>query len=133
MKEAEKSLGIVLFAHGSAVEEANQSVHNLARQVQEQGSYGYVRGAFLDVAQPDLDAAVAQAVEAGVRRVIVIPYFLTEGIHLQRDLPNLIAPLKKKYTDLEIEVGRSLDDHPQMAAIILGRVREVMGETKAAQ
>ena len=133
MKEAEKSLGIVLFAHGSAVEEANQSVHNLARQVQEQGPYGYVRGAFLDVAQPDMDAAIAQAVEAGVRRVIVIPYFLTEGIHLQRDLPNLIAPLKKKYTDLEIEVGRSLDDHPQMAAIILGRVREVMGETKAAQ
>ncbi|HUU14538.1 MAG TPA: CbiX/SirB N-terminal domain-containing protein [Terriglobia bacterium] len=133
MNEDEKSLGVILFAHGSAVEEANQSVHNLARGIQEEGPYGYVRGAFLDVAQPNLDAAIAQAVEAGVRRVIVIPYFLTEGIHLQRDLPNLIVQLKERYADLEIEVGRSLDDHPQMASIILGRVREVIGETKAAR
>jgi sirohydrochlorin ferrochelatase len=133
MKEAENSLGIVLFAHGSAVEEANQSVHNLARRIQEQGPYAYVRGAFLDVAQPDLEAAIAQAVAAGVRRVIVIPYFLAMGIHLQRDLPNRIAPLKKKYTALEIEVGRSLGDHPQMPSIILGRVREVVGEAKAAR
>ncbi len=133
MNENEKSVGIILFAHGSAVEEANQSVHNLARRIQEQGPYGYVRGAFLDVAQPNLDTAVAQAVEAGVRRVIVIPYFLTEGIHLQRDLPNLIAPLKRKYTDLEIGVGRSLDAHPLMTSIVLGRVREVIAETKAAR
>ena len=133
MNESEKRLGIVLFAHGSAVEEAIQSVHELARQVQEQGAYGYVRAAFLDVAQPDLDAAIGRAVEAGVCRVIVIPYFLTMGIHLQRDLPNLIAPQKKKHPNLEIKVGRSLDDHPQMASIILGRVREVIGETKAAR
>ncbi len=133
MKEDGERLGILVFAHGSAVDEANQSVHNLARKIQEQGPYDYVRGAFLDVAQPDLNAAVAQAAEAGVRRVIVIPYFLTEGIHLQRDLPSLIAPLRERHPGLQIEVGRSLDDHPQMPSIILGRVREVTGEIKAAR
>lgn len=125
------STGIVLFAHGSRVQDANQGVRELARQVQEAGPYRHVRAAFLELAQPDLNAAVAEAVAAGLQRVIVIPYFLTEGTHLRRDLPNLIAPLKQKYPPLAIEVGQSLEDHPLMASIILGRVQEVVGDPQA--
>ncbi|HEV2351774.1 MAG TPA: CbiX/SirB N-terminal domain-containing protein [Terriglobia bacterium] len=125
------STGIVLFAHGSRVQDANQGVRKLARQVQEAGPYRHVRAAFLELAQPDLNAAVAEAVAAGLQRVIVIPYFLTEGTHLRRDLPNLIAPLKQKYPPLAIEVGQSLEDHPLMASIILGRVQEVVGDPQA--
>ena len=32
---------VILFAHGSAVEEANQGVRELARRIQEDGSYAY--------------------------------------------------------------------------------------------
>lgn len=66
-----------------------------------------------------------------MKRLIVIPYFLTLGIHLQRDLPNFILSLKLKYPDVMIEVGQSLEGHPLMASIILGRVREVIEESKA--
>jgi sirohydrochlorin ferrochelatase len=132
MTEEDKATGIVLFAHGSSVEEANAGVRTLARQVQELGPYRHVRAAFLELAQPDLNAAIAQTVEAGLRRVIVIPYFLTMGIHLRRDLPQLLAVQKSKHPGLTIEVGESLESHPLMASIILGRVREVMGETKPA-
>ncbi len=45
------------------------------------------------------------------------------------DLPSLVAPEKAKYPGLEIEVGQSLEDHPLMASIILGRVRELIGES----
>lgn len=125
--------GILLFGHGSSVDDANEGVHALARQVQGAGPYRYVRAAFLESAQPDLNAAVAQAVEAGLQRVIVIPFFLTMGIHLRRDLPNLIAPLKTKYPHLEIEVGQSLEGHPIMPSIILGRVRETIEESRASR
>ncbi len=117
---------ILLFAHGSSVEEANQSVHELARRVEEQGSYGYVRATFLDVAQPDLSTAIAQAVGAGLGRVIVIPYFLTMGIHLRRDLPSLIASQRRKHPQAKIEVGESLEGHPLMASIILERVQQAL-------
>ncbi|HLY59409.1 MAG TPA: CbiX/SirB N-terminal domain-containing protein [Terriglobia bacterium] len=120
--------GIILFGHGSKVEAANQGVRDLARRVQEAGPFHHVRAAFLELAQPDLNAAVAEAAEAGLQRVVVIPYFLTEGIHLRRDLPNLIAPLKQRFPRLAIDVGQSLEGHPLMASIILGRVQEVMGE-----
>lgn len=124
--------GVLLFAHGSRVEEANQGVHALARQVQALGPYSYVRAAFLELSQPDLGTAMAQAVEAGVRRVIVIPYFLTLGIHLRRDLPNLVAPQKQKYPGLQIDVGQPLEGHPLMQSIIFDRVREVVERLKAS-
>lgn len=133
MATADRTTGILLFGHGSSVEEANRGVHELARQIREMGPYSYVRATFLELAQPDLCAAIAQAVEAGMRRVIVIPFFLTMGIHLRRDLPNLIEPERRKYPNLEIDVGQSLEGHPLMASIILGRVREVIEQPKATR
>jgi len=133
MAEKDSAAGILLFAHGSSVEEANRAVHELARQIEAQGPYGYVRAAFLERARPNLSEAVRQAVEAGRQRLIVIPYFLSMGVHLRRDLPNFISALKQKYPEVMIEVGRSLKGHPLMASLILGRVREVIQATKAAQ
>lgn len=120
------SAGVLLFAHGSSVEEANEGVRELARQVQALGVYSYVRAAFLELAKPDLGTAIAEAVGAGARRVIIVPYFLTLGIHLRRDLPSLVAPERKKYPDVEIQVGSSLEGHPLMPRIILGRVQEIV-------
>jgi sirohydrochlorin ferrochelatase len=132
MVEKDVATGILLFAHGSSVEEANRAVHELARQIEAQGPYGYVRAAFLERTRPDLGEAVRQAVAAGRQRLIVIPYFLTMGVHLQRDLPNFISALKQKCPEVMIEVGQSLEGHPLMASIILGRVQEVLVATKAA-
>jgi sirohydrochlorin ferrochelatase len=54
------------------------------------------------------------------------------GIHLRRDLPSLIAPLRLKYPQLAIEVAQSLEGHPLVTSIILERVREVVAATKSA-
>lgn len=128
-----ESTGIILFGHGSRVEDANQGVRDLARQVQDAGPYHHVRAAFLELAQPDLNAAIAEAAAAGLQRLIVIPYFLTEGTHLRRDLPNLIAPLKHKFPGVAIDVAQSLEGHPLMASIILGRIQEVLGKPMDSQ
>jgi sirohydrochlorin ferrochelatase len=132
MVEKDNATGILLFAHGSSVEEANRAVHELARRIEAQGSCSYVRAAFLERARPDLSEAVRQAVDAGRQRLIVIPYFLSMGVHLRRDLPNFIAALKQKYPEVRIEVGQPLEGHPLMASIILGRIEEVIRGTKAA-
>jgi sirohydrochlorin ferrochelatase len=108
------------------VEEANQGVHELARQVEAGGPYGYVRAAFLDGGQPDLLGGAQEAVEAGIERLIVIPYFLTVGLHLRRDLPKLVAAAQEKYPHLEITVGLSLEGHSLMPSIILSRVQEAL-------
>lgn len=72
-------------------------------------------------------------VEAGLRRGIFILFFLTLGIHLRRDLPTLVAPLKQKDPRVAIEAGQPLEVHPLLAFIILDRVQEVNGETQVAR
>ncbi len=133
MSTEERQLAVLLFAHGSSVEEANRGVHELAREVETRGPYPYVHAAFLELAQPDLGTAIAQAAEAGFSRILIIPYFLTLGIHLRRDLPNLVGNQKQKHPRLEIEVGQPLEGHPLMASIILGRVREALEQRDPAR
>jgi sirohydrochlorin ferrochelatase len=124
---------IILFAHGSAVEAANEGVRALARRIQIDGQFTHVRASFLGPGQPELGPAIADAVGAGFHRIVVIPYFLTLGIHLRRDLPNLIAAEKRKHPHLEIQVGQSLEDHPEMPLLVLSRIREVTQEAKVSQ
>jgi sirohydrochlorin ferrochelatase len=125
--------GILLFAHGSPVEEANRGVHELAENLAAAGPYRYVRAAFLDGGEPDLLGGVEQAAAAGLAHLIIIPYFLTVGLHLRRDMPELIAAAREKHPRLEITVGQSLEGHPLMPAMILSRVQEVLQEKGAPQ
>ncbi len=118
--------GVVLFAHGSPVPEANQSIAALARQVAAGLDAEFVTEAFLDSAQPDLSAALAEAARRGVRRVVVMPYFLTLGLHLRRDLPRLITEQRARFPQLEILVSESLEGYPGMAEAVLSRVREAL-------
>ena len=75
-----------------------------------------------------------QAAEAGLERLIVIPYFLTVGLHLRRDLPKLVAAAKEKHPNFEITVGQSLEGHPLMPSIILGLAQEVLrGESACSE
>ncbi|MGH9356668.1 MAG: sirohydrochlorin chelatase [Terriglobia bacterium] len=132
MAEDRNKTGILLFAHGSRVEEANRGVHDLARKVQEAGEVSYVRAAFLEMARPDLAAAIAEAVRAGYERIVVIPYFLTLGIHLRRDFPELLARERRLYPAIEIEAGAPLEGHPLLPALILDQIRAFRQTPKAA-
>jgi sirohydrochlorin ferrochelatase len=133
MARTDQETAVVIFAHGSSVEEANQSVHGLARKVQETGPFAYVRAAFLEPFEPSLDSAMDEVIRAGFHRVVVIPYFLTLGLHMQRDLPALLGAQRKKHPRVEILAADSLDGHPLMASIIAGRVREAAEQAEAAR
>jgi len=124
---------MILFAHGSSVEEANRGVHDLASRIRALGPYSFVRAAFLECAHPDLGEAIAEAVQTGLARVVVVPFFLTMGIHLRRDLPSLIALQKRKHPQLAIEVSQSLEGHPLLSSIILERVEQALQASEASE
>jgi len=119
------STTVILWAHGSAVPEANEEVARLAAEVTRRAQCP-ARCAFLEQAQPDLPAAVAEAVAAGARRIVVIPYFLTMGVHMRRDLPRLIAEQQARFPAVDFRAGQSLEGYPGMAQALLDRVEEAL-------
>jgi sirohydrochlorin ferrochelatase len=116
--------GYIVFAHGSSVESANQAVRAVAAEMSRRGGFESVVPAFLEGGQPDLKDAVQALTARGISRVVVIPYFLTLGLHLQRDLPRLIGELRATHPGLEIEVTPPLDGHPAMVDALLDRAKD---------
>lgn len=115
--------GFVIFAHGSSVESANQAVRAVAMQFKEHGGHEAVEAAFLEGGRPDLRGAVEALSARGITSVVVIPYFLTLGLHLQRDLPRLIKEIESSHPGLSIEVTPPLDGHPAMIEVLLDRAQ----------
>jgi sirohydrochlorin ferrochelatase len=83
-----------------------------------------VETAFLELGQPDLRRAVERLVTLGADKIVVVPYFLTLGKHLQRDLPRIVEEIGGTHPRVEITVTPPLDGHPALAAILDDRVRE---------
>jgi sirohydrochlorin ferrochelatase len=117
-------LAIVLFAHGSRLEPANEEVRAAARALARAGEYGEVAAAFLELGQPDLPTAVEQLAARGVSRILVVPYFLTAGRHQDRDLPAIVERLAALHPQVEIRIGAGFAGHPGVTDILLDRTRE---------
>lgn len=116
--------GYIVFAHGSSIESANEAVRAVARELAAAGGYRSVIAAFLEGGKPDLSTAAGELAAQGVSRAVVIPYFLTLGLHLQRDLPRIISAVRRAHPGIEIEVTAPLDGHPAMVEALLDRARE---------
>jgi sirohydrochlorin ferrochelatase len=115
--------GIVVFGHGSSVASANEAVRTIAARAAAEGAWDLFETAFLE-APPRLDEAVRRLAGCGAERILVLPYFLTLGIHLQRDLPKLVDDLSREI-GIPIRVADPLDGHPELSRILVDRASGV--------
>lgn len=123
--------GFIVFAHGSRVADANQAVRDVAARVAAACDYE-VEAAFLELGQPDLAGAAKRLVERGAKNIIVIPYFLTLGTHMQRDLPRLVQDAASRNGNIDIKITLPLDGHPALLQALLDRAREAQANQSRA-
>jgi sirohydrochlorin ferrochelatase len=113
--------GYVVFAHGSSVESANDAVRAIAAEAARRGGWELYQAAFLGGGRPELAEAVDKLAAGGSAEIVVIPYFLTSGLHLERDLPALIVKIRLAHPALTIRLTGPLDGHPGLVDAILDR------------
>lgn len=123
--------GLIVFAHGSRVIAANEAVKVVAGEAARRAGITAYRTAFLELAAPTLAEAVGDLATAGIRRVLVTPYFLTMGRHLVEDLPRLLAAIRSEHPELVLEASPPLDGHPALAGILADRVRAMLAGCEA--
>ena len=111
--------GYVVFGHGSSVASANDAVRRVAAGAAAQAGWAHWDTAFLEVA-PLLGEAVQKLVADGIEEVVVLPYFLTLGIHLRRDLPAIATELEQEH-GVRIRITPPLDGHPALSRILVER------------
>jgi sirohydrochlorin ferrochelatase len=125
--QPDKSSALIVFAHGSRVQQANEAVRQVAEQAARRCGFGLWETAFLELAMPDLPTAVRDLVARGAHRVIVTPFFLTMGVHLQDDLPRILKAISVQHPGVELQCTHPLDGHPALVEIVSDRARQFLG------
>jgi sirohydrochlorin ferrochelatase len=117
--------GFVVFAHGSRIESANQAVRDVVSKMAASGAHA-VEAAFLELGEPDLAGATRLLIARGAQRIVVIPYFLTLGTHMQRDLPRLAEAASRAHGNIEMRITAPLDGHPALVEALLDRAAKAL-------
>ena len=95
---------LLLVAHGSRVQSSNEEIAALSDKLRERlkGRFDHVSCAFLEIAQPDIPSGLAACVAAGASEIVVLPYFLAAGRHINEDIPREVA--KCDHPDVPIRI-----------------------------
>src|SRR5438067_1756475 len=115
---------LLLIAHGSRHSEANDDLHALVEDLRKTGAYAVVEASFLELAEPAIDAAGRACVAQKVERVILVPYFLSAGVHVRRDLQGHRDRLATQFPDVEFLLAQPLGRHPLLGEVVLQRAKE---------
>ncbi|SFG44615.1 CbiX protein [Desulfotomaculum arcticum] len=117
---------IVLLSHGSRLPEAQATLQKIKTMVSSNITEDFiVEGAALQFNQPDLPASIAKVVKQGATKIIVVPLFLYLGLHMQRDIPEILAKEKIIYPGVSINMSEHIGTDPLLLDIIMNRVRGV--------
>jgi len=115
---------LLLIAHGSRQAEANADLLHLTEQLRAQGVYSHVQPSFMELAKPTIEEGGDLCVLRGAEQVILLPYFLSSGIHVQRDLAEACRHLAERHASVRFRLAQPLGRHPLLAEIVLERARE---------
>lgn len=118
--------GVLMIAHGSRRAEANHDLVVVAEKLRARGDYSIVVPSYLELAEPSIPVGGRQCVEAGADRVLMMPYFLSAGSHVTRDLERFRDELGEEHTSVDFQLCPPLGLHPLMLDII--RDRLIQGE-----
>jgi sirohydrochlorin ferrochelatase len=118
---------LLLIAHGSRQEEANADLHEVAEEMRRRGRYDPVEVSFLELAEPTVLQGAAACVAQGARRVVLLPYFLSAGVHVRRDLTGLREQLAAAYPEVEFRLAEPLGPHPLLLQVVEERARQADG------
>tara|TARA_B100000809_G_scaffold141569_1_gene139129 strand:- start:1158 stop:1526 length:369 start_codon:yes stop_codon:yes gene_type:complete len=112
---------LLLIAHGSRREESNLEIKNLAKKIAsfKTKEFGLVMPAFLEFAEPSIINAIDKCSEIGAENVTVLPYFLSAGVHITRDIPGEINKASQNHPNLKIKIANYFGLRNEIAEILM--------------
>ena len=117
---------IILIGHGSPRKEANniEVIGNLLHNTLHPGcTKQCVRVSYLQFGEPDIPETIRICAESGSKRIILHPFFLSPGMHVTKDIPEMIDQARKEYPEVEFIYTDPLGLHEDLVKIVIDRIR----------
>ncbi len=116
---------VIILGHGSRREEANRELETVIDLLVARHPDWIVQKAYAEFARPNLEEAVALLAKEGVEQITLMPFFLTVGNHLHKNLPNRLAELTKLYPRIQITEAKHLGTDLLLVQLVEKRLAEV--------
>ena len=112
---------LLLIAHGSRREESNLEVEALSKKMTEDNNkdVDQSRPAFLEFASPSIPEAIEKCSELGALNVTVLPYFLSAGVHINRDIPGEVKDASLDLPNLNISISNYFGSRDEIAELLM--------------
>ena len=117
-------VAVLLIAHGSRRPEANHDLVQLAELLIARHHYKIVELSYLELATPTILEGGRVCVARGASKVLMLPYFLSAGVHVVTDLKEFQQQLTDEFPQVEFILCPHLGLHPLMADIVVARLQE---------
>jgi sirohydrochlorin ferrochelatase len=118
---------LLLVGHGSRSAAGVDEYWRFADVLQAEAPALHVGCGFIELSQPDLDAAIDGLVSDGAASVVAVPLVLLGAGHLKNDGPAALARGRLRHPGVAFHYGRHLGVHPDVLAVAEARVREIEG------
>ncbi len=121
---------IILIGHGSPKEDANnlEFIAAMLHSMLHAGCSGdCVTDSYLQFAKPDIMETIKGRVEAGAKRIVLHPFFLNAGMHVTKDIPELIEKARELFPGVEFIYTEPLGIHEKLAQIVMERISAATG------
>ncbi|MEK7990732.1 MAG: CbiX/SirB N-terminal domain-containing protein [Thiotrichaceae bacterium] len=115
---------LLIAAHGSRRSKSNLEVQQLTQTIREKagGKYLSISHAFLELAQPSIGEGIDECVRLGAEQILLLPYFLSAGRHVQQDIPEEVAAKQAQYPQVKIHITAYLGASDAIADMMLALI-----------
>jgi len=112
---------LLVVAHGSRRTASNEEVRQLADELRQAAgdAYEHVECAFLELAAPSIPDGIDCCVQRGATEVVVLPYFLSAGRHVVKDIPEIVAESQARHPSVTLRIAPYLGQATTLVSSLL--------------
>jgi len=114
---------LVLVGRGTSDPDANSDIAKLTRMLEEGMGFGASFVCYSGSARPLVAEGLKAASQLGYRRILVLPYFLFDGILVKR-IYAAVDDLRARQPEIEVLAAPYLGIHPHVADVFLERAQQ---------
>ena len=119
---------VIVAAHGSRQKASAAEVAALAQKLDDKvkthGSKDIqqVVHAFLQFCEPSLETVIQKLVNSGIEEIVIFPFFISAGSHVQADIPQAVEKARQRYPTVRFHITRHLGVLDAVEDLILEEV-----------
>ncbi|HNS24660.1 MAG TPA: sirohydrochlorin nickelochelatase [Methanobacteriaceae archaeon] len=83
-------VGVVLVGHGSRLPYGKDVLIQLA-QIYNENTNHHVEIGFMNMDKPSIPTSINKLADMGVKKIVVTPVFLADGVHTTQDIPRILG------------------------------------------